>query len=380
MIYDKIIEFLDNKRLDGINCDFSAIKATVKNIWSGTAARSFDLSFGSNISAIDKIYDSINTFNNILAKLSIYKENKKQIAELEKRISQEIQNPSLCTTESYIENGVTKTVVKYVVDQELIDRLQKQINLLLEENEQLKSGMITSCNSIASLNVKPKNNSDISHRGYRPSGVRDNSLEAFILAGKNGFWGCEADVRFNSKGELICSHNAPKNGENPPSFAEYLDICKEYGMTAIIDLKYAKGVGPADPDLSPAIIRTIQEKGMMNSCILQTNNPIDIPYIRQTAADARIWYLTDVTSEKNLNLIKENDVECVNLQSSDNNIYSIRVLNDNGIDVCVWNVQTESRKNNLLNNGAKYIMSDNILGITPYQDGQEDFNGIETSI
>lgn len=377
MIYDNIVDFIENRGLGEINCDFSTIKASIKDIWSGSAASSFDSSFDGVISAIDKIYDSLNTFNNILANLATYKENKKQIEELERQISQELQNPSLKTTETYVENDVTKTVVKYVVDQALIARLQSQIDLLTAENEQLKQGITDSCNTIVSLNIKPKNNSDISHRGYTPGGVRDNSIEAFILAGENGFWGCETDVRFDSDGTLICSHNAPKSGENPPSFEEYLDICKEYGMTAIIDLKYAKGVGPADPDLSPAIIQTIQEKGMMDSCILQTNNPTDIPYIRETASDARIWYLTDVISEKNLALIEENGVECVNIQSSENNIYRIKKLTENGIDVCVWNVQSESTKNNLLNNGAKYIMSDNVLGITPYQEGEEDFNGIE---
>ena len=377
MIYDNITKFLNNKRLDEINGDFSTIKASAKNIWSGTAARSFDSSCSSVISAIDKIYDSINTFNNILANLDTYKENKRQIAELEKKIKQEIRNPSLRTTESYVENGVTKTVVKYVVDQETIDMLQKQINLLLEENEQLKSGMVTSCDSIASLNIKPKNNSDISHRGYRTSGMRDNSIEAFRLAGENGFWGCETDVRFDSNGNLVCSHPATKEGDNPPLFEDFLDICKEYGMTSIIDLKYAKGVGRHDPDLSPAILRVIQEKGMMDSCILQTNNSVDIPYIRQTAADARIWFLTDSTSKENLNFAKENGVECFNVQSSDVSLASIRILSENGFDTCVWNVQNESWKNKLLDRGAKYIMSDNVLGITPYQDGEEDFNGIE---
>lgn len=376
MIFDSVAEFIDNKNLDVLNCDFSSIKSNIKNIWSGSVASSFDLSFNGFISAIDKVYNSLNTFNNILSNLALYKENKKKISELERQIEQEINNPSLKTTESYVENGVTKTVIKYVVDQELIDRLRNQINILLEENKNLKENMTVSCNSITSSNIKSKNNTDISHRGYRVGGVRENSAEAFILAGENGFWGCEADVRFDSSGNLVCSHNAPMSGEQVTSFETYLDICKQYGMTAIIDLKYAKGVGPADADLSPAIIRMIEEKGMIDSCVLQTNNPTDIPYIRQTSSDARIWYLTDVTSQKNLDLIKQNGVECVNIQSGENNLYNINILKQNGVDVCVWNVQSESRKDKLLDSGATYIMSDNVLGITPYQSGEKDYNGI----
>ena len=151
-------------------------------------------------------------------------------------------------------------------------------------------------------------------------------------------------------------------------------------MTAIIDLKYEKGVGPADPKLSPTILETIQKKGMMDSCILQTNNPTDIPYIRENSEDARIWYLTDVVSDNNINLINENNVECVNILSSENNAYRIKKLTENGTDVCVWNVQTETSKDKVLNMGAKYVMSDNVLGITPYQEGEEDFNGVNSNL
>ena len=229
-----------------------------------------------------------------------------------------------------------------------------------------------------SSNLQPKNNSDIAHRGHSPGGVYDNSAEAFKIAGERGFWGCEADVRFDKDGNLVCSHNAVKNGQNPPSFEEYLQICKDYGMTAIIDLKYEKGVGPADPYLSPAVLKVIEEKGMLDSCVIQTNNPPDVPYIRENSSEARIWYLTDVISDSNIEMIKENKVECVNIQNSNNNTNKSRIskLTDNGIDVCVWNVITETGKNNALNMGAKYVMSDNVLGITPYQAGEEDFNNM----
>ena len=230
----------------------------------------------------------------------------------------------------------------------------------------------------ASANIKPKNNSDISHRGYRTGGAKDNTIQAFINAGESGFWGCETDVRFDIDGNLICSHNALKDGQTAPTFEEYLDICKEYGMTAIIDLKYARGVGPADPDLSPQVIKTIQEKGMMDSCILQTNNMTDIPYIRETSSDARIWMLTDYLDNNRKNLIDEYNVECVNIQASTGSLNNnIKYLDDRGVDVCVWNVFEEGSKNYYLKVGAKYVMSDNVLGITPYQDGEVDFNNIE---
>lgn len=233
-----------------------------------------------------------------------------------------------------------------------------------------------------SANLKPKNNSDISHRGYRTGGTRDNSIEAFINAGENGFWGLETDVRFGTDGNLVCSHNTVGKGENPPTFEEYLDICKEYGMTAIIDLKYVNGTGKDKTGLSSEVIKTIQEKGMMDSCILQTNNMTDIPSIREASADARIWMLTDYLNEDRKNLIDEYDVECVNIHVTES-LSSIRnridYLNDKGVDVCIWGVTTVGGKERYLEAGAKYVMSDNVLGITPYQEGEVDFNNIENS-
>jgi len=348
--------------INEFNTNLNNLKTNLNETWTGPAASILNMSFSEAISAIDEIYASLNNFNNALEKLELYKKNKKEIANLEQLISQETEN------------------------QNLINGWQAQIKRLTDENIQLKNEIIALLNTINPTdittsaiitdNIQPKNNSDISHRGYTPGNIIDNSAEGFILAGENGFWGCEADVRFDSNGKLVCSHNAVKNGQNPTSFEEYLDICKKYGMNAIIDLKYEKGVGPADPYLSPTILKTIEEKGMMDSCILQTNNPVDIPYIRQTSKDARIWYLTDEITDKKLTLIEENNVECVNILSSENNAYRINKLTENGIDVCVWNVQTESTKERVLNLGAKYVMSDNVLGITPYQEGQEDFNEI----
>ena len=54
----------------------------------------------------------------------------------------------------------------------------------------------------------------------------------------------------------------------------------------------------------------------------------------------------------------------------------IQKLTANGTDVCVWNVFSEETKNRKLSYGAKYVMSDNVLGITPYQEGEKDYNGI----
>lgn len=226
-----------------------------------------------------------------------------------------------------------------------------------------------------SSNLQPKNNSTISHRGYNTgSGIGWNILEHFENAGKQGYWGCEADVRFNSNGELVCSHNPVQNGENPPLFSDYLDVCKDYGMTAIIDLKYSNGWADMDK-LSPKVIEIIREKDMFDSCIIQTFAAKDIPQIRALSDEARIWFLTDSISD-NIELIKNYNVEGVNINNANVSNYQINKLLDNDIDICVWAVGSEQRKEMLLNMGVKYVMTDYELDVTPYQAGEEDFNNL----
>lgn len=223
-------------------------------------------------------------------------------------------------------------------------------------------------------NLQPKNNNDIAHRGLRKGDIKENSLEAFELAGLSGFWGVETDIRFDSNGNLVCSHNAVKNGENPPTLEEYLDICKKYGMTAILDLKYIDGPQNAEGgELSKAILDVVSKKGMLDSCVFQTNSAKDIKFIRENSNDARIWCLTDEVN-KNMDTIINNGVECVNITGKDGASAVAKRLVDAGIGVCVWNVQNENYKSNLEKLGVSHIMTDNNLGIAPYQEGELDVN------
>ena len=225
-------------------------------------------------------------------------------------------------------------------------------------------------------NLQPKNNSGIAHRGYHSGGIKENTVEAFRNAGVNGFWGCETDVGFNNSGKIVCSHNSPDS--NAPSFEDYLKICKEYGMTAVIDLKYYNTDG-SDAKLSSAVVETVKEYGMLDSCVFQTNHEADVQNIRNTSDDARIWLLANEVNSSNMQMIVDNNVECVNLYAKlDLNVIKSRIadFNEKGIDSCVWGVLSENGKNSYMNAGATYIMSDNLLDVTPYQEGQKDFNNI----
>lgn len=103
----------------------------------------------------------------------------------------------------------------------------------------------------------------IAHRGLSSKNV-DNTAASYKAAGELDFWGIETDLQFTLDGVIICSHDAYPLGHedkristktweelktlelpNPYNeekiflctFAEYLDICKEYEKTAVVELK-----------------------------------------------------------------------------------------------------------------------------------------------
>mgnify|MGYP003288732933 CR=1 FL=1 len=363
--------------------NIQTIKNDMETTWSGYASDELCTSLGTTIKAIAKVKLQLNNFDRALSLLEKYKEKKAEIDVYKGAIEDERANPSLLSTEEYLENGKKKIVTIFVVNQKLIDEYNGKIIILKQEKDEIKIKIEGILESFAPVNLQPKNNHDIAHRGNKFEdgkgnwSIKDNSIEAFINAGKNGFWGAEADIIQDANGNLVCSHNAVKKGENPPSFEEYLDVCREYGMTAIIDMKYSQGWSKSGEDeYVNQILDIIESKGMMDSCVIQTNNHHDIVNVRNNSESARIWYLTDNVTDNNIQFMKEQNVECVNTQNGEYAANRVVKLKENGIDSCVWAVQEQSTKDRLIKNGATYIMSDNVLGITPYQEGDEDYNDI----
>ena len=112
----------------------------------------------------------------------------------------------------------------------------------------------------------PKSNPQyVAHQGYRSQYV-GNTLEAFRAAGEMDFYGIETDVRKTADGVFVCCHDETvkfadgdektvcastyaelsakplKNDKSDTdiricTFEKYLQICKESGKVAIIELK-----------------------------------------------------------------------------------------------------------------------------------------------
>lgn len=114
------------------------------------------------------------------------------------------------------------------------------------------------------------------HRGLfvedPDSDIVENSMNAFVFAGRNGIYACEADVRTSADGTLYVMHdknidrttngtgninnlsdsylsnlflkkqNGTLTNQRIPKFSQYLNACKKYNMVAIVEMKEAGDV------------------------------------------------------------------------------------------------------------------------------------------
>ena len=129
------------------------------------------------------------------------------------------------------------------------------------------------------------------HRGFSAL-VPENTLPAFRLAGEYGFWGAECDTSPTADGVWVIMHDDTvdrmTNGEGKvkdltydeirtltiddgsnvesypdtkvPTLTEYLDVCSEYGLHPVIEIKTCADV--ADMDSLAALLSAREDKEM----------------------------------------------------------------------------------------------------------------------
>lgn len=199
----------------------------------------------------------------------------------------------------------------------------------------------------------------IAHRGLSKEAYQ-NTEKAFLLAGQDeNVWGIETDVWMTSDGGMVCMHDAndisgvgnvrnitlqqatttplrSNHAEYAPSIQTYLNICKEYGKVAIVELKDNK-MTESDIDV---LLDFIDESGAEAKIISFHYNLLEI--VR--AKDDEIG-LQALTASGNLMMRKTVD-KLISLRcdlSSNYEYLSKNVIDkfhDAGLKVGVWTVNS----------------------------------------
>lgn len=234
----------------------------------------------------------------------------------------------------------------------------------------------------------------VAHRGY--SGYApENSIPAFELAGKFGFWGIETDICQTSDGKFICMHdedldrttdgsgyvadytldeinsftidfgNYLDTSENLkiPTLEEFLNICANYASVPVIEIKNV-----TDYD---AFLSTVSSSGLENHCIITgdiesikeiraRNNIIplmtigyspapytdNLAYIAELADNRGILYNYPQIDAAAIEIIKNQNIFCGAWSIDDTD--TARQYFDYGIDFIVTN-KIPARINQMIN-------------------------------
>lgn len=160
--------------------------------------------------------------------------------------------------------------------------------------------------------------------GHRGCGYAvENTAEAFIRGAEMGFNYLECDIRVTADTVFVISHDetterlggalkiadatladlkAEKyhqtrngvdySGSTICTLAEYLDICRHFGVLPVIELKWGTGVNNDDQSNMPRLVELIESKGFRNSCVILTSMKKCLDYLRANYPDMQLQFLT----------------------------------------------------------------------------------------
>ena len=182
------------------------------------------------------------------------------------------------------------SLFKYIIHKETND-IYEIINSKQDEIDSINE----SINGLNNPMLIPGKLNFAMHRGYSAV-APENTIPAFQLAGKAGVFGIETDVYETSDGHFVCIHDTTVDamtdgtgtvyqmtfaqveactidagnniGQYPglkiPTFESYLQICKQYGCVAVIDIKVYYHL--------ENLIEIVKNYGMLNSCVFMTTS------------------------------------------------------------------------------------------------------------
>lgn len=224
----------------------------------------------------------------------------------------------------------------------------------------------------------------VAHRGMR-SVAPENTTASFDEAGKHGYWGAECDVYRTKDGVWIISHDSNTyrmmdksafiekktykelmdmnvdNGVNIDkyedlkicSLEEYLDICKKYNMTPVIELK-----GKNNTEYYSEIVELANQFEV---------NPVYISFhienlqTMRRLTQCKMYYLVQKISEDDIQDAKSIENCGIDFNGNkDKNFKSdiIKKCQDAGLELGAWTINEEDDLQKLEQYGVTLITTD----------------------
>ena len=232
------------------------------------------------------------------------------------------------------------------------------------------------------IKIDKKNVLMIAHRGL--SGLKtENTLNAFIAAGKCSYYGIETDVHVTKDGKYVISHDDnlsrvfgldvnihtatyeelrkiritdKETGEvlTVPSLREYLDVCKKYNKVSILELK-----DDFNKQQLEEIIQEVEDAGMSDKIVYISFSAEVLKKMRELLPTASLQFLTGEINDENIDFMVKYNLD-IDSHYPALNVENIKLLKQRGIKINCWTVNDEFAAQNLVGLGVDYITT-NIL-------------------
>lgn len=228
----------------------------------------------------------------------------------------------------------------------------------------------------------------VGHRGSL-YGV-ENSVESFTNGAKLGYEYLETDFKVTKDKQLVCSHDddISRLSSDGSSLAiasstleelqshpfkqtrsgvtytgrlcsaqEYLDVCKEYNVRPLIELKWATGINSNDCSNIPMLIKFIEDNGFRDKCIILTSMKPCLEYIRKNYPDIELQFLTGEYWASHFDWCVQQGID-VDIQAGYFDKSTVTKYHDKGLKVNMWTTNTNDGYKQYGNWGCDFITTD----------------------
>lgn len=234
----------------------------------------------------------------------------------------------------------------------------------------------------------------IGHRGCRDE--VENTEKAFLAAiNTYGFQGLECDVKVTSDKKYICWHDDDlsrvghtntiagsslatlqgltlKQTRHSTTYTgkictvkRYLEICKQYNVVPIVELKWATGINNNDMSNFAGLYQVFEEVGMVDKIIILTSMQKSLTHIRTNYPKLKCQFLCYDMTDARTTFCQSNGIHYSVQNGGDGlNAANIAKLQSQGTEVAVYTLNSLALYKEYAAMGVNYITSDGWAGMT----------------
>lgn len=226
----------------------------------------------------------------------------------------------------------------------------------------------------------------VAHRGYSAA-APENTLAAIRLAGEKGYYGCEFDIQPTKDKVWVVMHDKTvdrtTNGsgtvrdmtyaelsaltidggngleeypnEKIPTLEQALDVCKEYSLTPVIEIK--EGESGDMPSLEK-ILGSREEK---DSFVVISFTWELLEPLRKLMPETEMWLLANEVLPSHIDFCKKNSIDGISFNYKKNVTASIAMIRASGLKAISWTVDNIFIARRLAARGVVGITTNKLL-------------------